>query len=87
MGSIQLQLLEVELIDFFIENEKYEKNLELTSVNDHRPIVSQGHSRNQNFIEFTINVKSYKEGKICSITSTSRFTTFYSDSNYNRRIQ
>ena len=49
--QVQLQLLEVELISFTIEKKQYEKERELTSLVDHRPIISGGHSINQNFIE------------------------------------
>ena len=81
--QVQLQLLEVELISFTIEKELYEKECELTSLVDHRPIISAGHSINQNFIEFTINVKICKNGKVCSITTFSRFVVFFEDKNFN----
>ena len=81
--QVQLQLLEVELIDFIIERELYEKDCESTSLVDHRPIISPGHSINQNFIEFTINVKIFKNSKVCSITTFSRFVVFFEDKNFN----
>ncbi|MEC5167524.1 hypothetical protein RCH18_003286 [Flavobacterium sp. PL11] len=81
--QVQLQLLEVELINFTIEKELYEKERELTSLVDHRPIISAGHSINQNFIEFTINVQICKNGKVCSITTFSRFVVFFENENFN----
>ena len=81
--QVQLQLLEVELISFTIEKKQYEKERELTSLVDHRPVISGGHSINQNFIEFTINVEICKNGNICSITTFSRFVVFFEDKNFN----
>jgi hypothetical protein len=81
--QVQLELLGVELISFTIEKEPYEKDRELTSLVDHRPIISAGHSINQNFIEFTINVEICKNGKVCSITTFSRFVVFFEDKNFN----
>ena len=81
--QVQLQLLEVELIDFIIERELYEKDCESTRLVDHRPIISPGHSINQNFSEFTINVKIFKNSKVCSITTFSRFVVFFEDKNFN----
>ncbi len=81
--EIQLQLLEVELLDFSISKEKYSEEKELTSLVDHRPTILHGHSLNQNFIEFTINVKIYKNGKVCSTTIFSRFSLFFNNLNFN----
>jgi len=81
--QVQLQLLEVELVSFTIEKKQYQKELELTSLVDHRPIISGGHSINQNFIEFTINVEIFKNGNTCSITTFSRFVLFFEDKNFN----
>ena len=83
MIRIHLGLLEVELIDFTIEKGNYPKEDELKSLNDHRPIISAGHSENQNFVEFTINTQVFKNGNICSITTFSRFVASFEGNDFN----
>ncbi len=83
MISIHLGLLEVELIDFSIEKGSYPKEDELKSLNDHRPVISVGHSENQNFVEFTINTQVFKNGNICSITTFSRFVVSFEGNEFN----
>ena len=82
MIRLHLGLLEVELIDFSIEKANYPKEDELKSLNDHRPIIYPGHSKNQNFVEFTINTKVFKNGNICSITTFSRFVTSFEGNDF-----
>jgi len=74
MLRISYQLLETELAHFDIEDIGVDTT-EKDTIVDFRPSIHDGFSKNENFIEFTINSKVFLKNEVCSITTFSRFRT------------
>lgn len=74
MLQVSYQLLETELIHFEIEDLEVISS-EKDNIVDFRPKINGGFSKNENFIEFTINCKVFIKNEVCSITTFSRFRT------------
>lgn len=68
-----LSLLDLDLAHFLIEDSNHSIKEDSTNLNDFRPVILGGNFKNQYFIEFTINTKIFKQAKVCSITTFSRF--------------